>query len=178
MGSACDSRIITPSKEFDLEEINFGKTYIYGPPSIVKPQPIQILKFPGDEINYQQDNEFQCYPQKDYAEESAVVFNPSGNLRPLEKKLSVDETLIFKEIPEQQEQNSISRNMKDSNQDIVKYKSILKHKSTNTLNTSYPQSPQHHFKESQSSSSQNSIKKVTFDKKQRVAYSSFRRIKN
>ncbi|CAK85363.1 unnamed protein product (macronuclear) [Paramecium tetraurelia] len=178
MGSACDSRIITPSKDFDLEEINFGKTYIYGPPSILKPQPIQILKFSDDEINYQQEKEFQSHPQKDYSEESAVVFIPSGNLRPFEKKLSVDEALILKEIPEQQEQNSISRNMKNSNQDIVQYKSILKHKSTNTLNTSYPQSPQHHFKESQTSSSQNSIKKVTFEKKQRVVYSSFRRIKN
>ncbi|CAD8043192.1 unnamed protein product [Paramecium primaurelia] len=181
MGCTCNQRITSPYKEFDLEEIIFGRTYIYGPPSIEKPQPIQLLKFSDDDINYQQDKEFQYSPQKIHSQEQTNAYISSGDFRLMEQKLSVDEALILNEQHEQQEQNSIlkeDRNsqMKDSNQDIVKYKSILKHKSTNTINTSYPQSPQNQLKESQTSNTQKSIKKVTFDKKSKVVYSSFRRI--
>ncbi|CAD8053505.1 unnamed protein product [Paramecium sonneborni] len=179
MGSICNQRIDSPYQEFDLEEIIFGRTYIYGPPCIERPLPIQILKFSDDDINYQFEKEQQQSPQKIQVEEEPIVQISVGDLKPTEVKLSVEEVLILRELPELREQNSISKDdryseMKDSNFEITIHKSILKRKSQNTSN---PQSPKNQLKDSQTSGSQQSFKKVTFDKKSKVIYSSFRKIK-
>ncbi|CAD8044606.1 unnamed protein product [Paramecium primaurelia] len=179
MGSICNQRITSPYKEFDLEEIIFGRTYIYGPPSIIRPSPIEILKFSDEDFNYQQEKEQWYSTQIPQSEDQALLQISDRDLKLTQVKLSVEEVLILKEQPESPDQISFSKDdqnseIKDSQQDIAKHKPILKHKNQNTSN---PQSPKNQLKDSQTSGSQRSIKKVTFDKKSKVVYSSFRKIK-
>ncbi|CAD8132883.1 unnamed protein product [Paramecium octaurelia] len=179
MGNICNQRITTPSKEFDLGEVIFGRTYIYGPPSIEKPSPIQILKFLDQDFNYQHEQEECCSSQMIQLKDQILLQITDRDSKPIDVKLSVEENLLLKEMLGSQEQDSCSKDernseLKDSNQDNTKHKSILKQKNKNTSN---PQSPKNQLKDSQTSGSQRSIKKVTFDKKSKVVYSSFRNIK-
>ncbi|CAD8061462.1 unnamed protein product [Paramecium sonneborni] len=180
MGSICNKTINSPYKEFDLEEIIFGRTYIYGPPCIEKPQPIPILCFSDDDINFQKEEEQQHSSQKFLLQEEELLQLSERDLKQADVKLSVDDVLILKEKPELREQSSISKedpnsDLRDSNLDITKHKSILKRRSQNNSN---PQSPKNQLKDSLTTGSQKSIKKVTFDKKSKVVYSSFRKIQH
>ncbi|CAD8048095.1 unnamed protein product [Paramecium primaurelia] len=177
MGGMCQKQINIPEQENNIQKQ--PKIYIKGPPKLCKPSPIKILQLQTDDATI--EKELCISIPKLLTQEKEFAFTeqemPIKNV-----KNSLEEELLFRQESDQLEQqnnskeeaNSQKNEVKGSSKDMSKHKSILKNK---IYNGSNPQSPKNQLKDSQTFGSQRSIKKVTFDKKQKVVYSSFRKIK-
>ncbi|CAD8059569.1 unnamed protein product [Paramecium sonneborni] len=177
MGGICQKQISI--EEYQNNKSKQPKIYIKGPPKIQKLIPIKNLYFQGDEITIEKEQYISLSKLISKEKEQAIT---EQKLAVKDVKISLEEEILYRQESDQQEQqnnskqevNSQKNQVKGSQNDITKHKSILKNKINNGSN---PQSPKNQLKDSQTFGSQRSIKKVTFDKKQKVAYSSFRKIK-
>ncbi|CAK88119.1 unnamed protein product (macronuclear) [Paramecium tetraurelia] len=177
MGGTCQKQINIPEQENNKSKQ--PQIYIKGPPKLCKPSPIKILQFQADEVAIEKELCISLPKLLSQEKEFAITEQemPIQNV-----KNSLEEELLFRQESDQLEQqnnskeegNSQKNEVKGSSNYISKHKSILKNKMNNGSN---PQSPKNQMKDSQNFGSQRSIKKVTFDKKQKVVYSSFRKIK-
>ncbi|CAD8056645.1 unnamed protein product [Paramecium sonneborni] len=177
MGGICQKQISI--EEQGNNEKKQHKFLIKGPPKIQKPIPIKNLQFQVDDVIIEKE---QCISIPKLLSQEKEFRITEQELAIKDVKISLEEEILFRQESDQLEQqnnskdegNSQKNQGKGSNNDISKHKSILKNKVNNGSN---PQSPKNQLKDSLTSGSQRSIKKVTFDKKQKVAYSSFRKIK-
>ncbi|CAD8202122.1 unnamed protein product [Paramecium pentaurelia] len=136
------------------------KIDISKPPKIHKLQPINKLNFPEEIMDIQRERQYSIPKQTTQDQSTSKQDINDNRIEPLEQFEGIQVNLQ----ENQKDQQNDSRD--DSNSALleVKYKPILKH----------PPSPRNCQNDGES---QKSVKKVTFDKKQKVIYSSFRKPK-
>ncbi|CAK58400.1 unnamed protein product (macronuclear) [Paramecium tetraurelia] len=178
MGGICQKQITISEQEINKSEQ--ARIYIKGPPKVQKPSPIENLQFQSDVVMIEKEKCISL-PKMQSQEEEFTIAELEMTIKDV--KIQQTEEIAFLQESDQQEQqkisnverNSLKNETKGSNSNISKRKSILKNKIHDGSN---PQSPNTQLLESQTTGSQRSLKKVTFNKKQKVVYSSFRNIKN
>ncbi|CAD8100514.1 unnamed protein product [Paramecium sonneborni] len=158
---------VQPSFEDQITQEKKVKINIHKPPQIQKPQPIVILLFPEENTIIEKERMNSLPKQNSLDNTLTKQEQNNNNCDPLDINL----------INAQNDQIELQNNSReDSNSGLqeVKHKSILKNKVMIGSNSSSPKNVQ---KDNESIGSQRSIKKVTFDKKQKAIYSSFRKLK-
>ncbi|CAD8144603.1 unnamed protein product [Paramecium pentaurelia] len=178
MGGICQMQITISEQENNISKQ--ARIYIKGPPKVQKPCPINNLQIQSDVVPIEKEN-FISIPKIISQQEEFAITEQEKAIKDV--KFQLTEEIIFLQERDQQEQqnnsnvekNSLKNQKKSSCYNICKGKSILKNK---IYDGSNPQSPKTQLKESLTFGSQRSLKKVTFNKKQKVIYSSFRNIKS
>ncbi|CAD8204049.1 unnamed protein product [Paramecium octaurelia] len=137
---------------------NKPQIHITKPPKTHKLQPIINLHFPDEIMDIQRERQYSIPQQSSQDQSTSKQEVTENKIEPLQQL----EGIHLNPQDNQNEQQNDSRD--DSNSALleVKYKPILKH----------PPSPRNCQNDGES---QKSVKKVTFDKKQRVIYSNFRK---
>ncbi|CAD8144708.1 unnamed protein product [Paramecium octaurelia] len=178
MGGICQKQITHSEQE--INKSKQARIYIKGPPKVQKPSPIKNLQFQSDVVMIEMEKCISL-PKIQSQEEEFTIAELEMTIKDV--KIQQTEEIVFLQEGDQQEQqgnsnverNSLKNQFKGSNTSISKRKSILKNKIPDGSN---PQSPNTQILETQTIASQRSLKKVTFNKKRKVVYSSFRNLKN
>ncbi|CAD8185415.1 unnamed protein product [Paramecium pentaurelia] len=158
---------IQESKEDQITLQKKIQVNIYKPPQLQKPQPIIKLLFP-EENNQIEKERMNSLPKQNSSDNTLTKQEFNQNQQgPLDINLT-------NALNDQLDLQNNSRDDSNSGLQEVKHKSILKNKVMAGSNSSSSNNAQ---KDNESVGSQRSIKKVTFDKKQKVIYSSFRKPK-
>ncbi|CAD8107012.1 unnamed protein product [Paramecium sonneborni] len=158
---------IQPQSEDQITQEKKIKINIHRPPQIQKPQPIINLIFPEENTQYEKER-MNSLPKQNSSDNTLTKQELNEN-----KRDPLDINLINALNDQLDLQNNSIEDSYSGFQE-VKHKSILKNKVMAGSNSSSPKNAQ---KDIESIGSQRSIKKVTFDKKQKVIYSSFRKPK-
>ncbi|CAD8114928.1 unnamed protein product [Paramecium sonneborni] len=158
-----DAYICPKAQNISPDEITVQKKPqidIYKPPQIHKLQPIIKLSFPEENMDIQRERQYSMLKQT--TQDNRISKQEINENRIEQLEQNEENPLYFQN--DQRDQQNDSR--EDSNSALleVKYKPILKN----------PISPKNCQNDGES---QKSVKKVTFNKKQNVIYSSFRKQK-
>ncbi|CAD8178511.1 unnamed protein product [Paramecium octaurelia] len=158
---------IQESKDGQINLNKIVQVNIYKPPQIQKPQPIINLLFP-EENNWIEKERMNSLPKQNSSDITLTrqEFN--------QKKPDPSDINCTQGCNDQLDLLNSSKDDSNSGLQELKHKSILKNKVMAGSNSSSSNNAQ---KDNESAGSQRSIKKVTFDKKQKVIYSSFRKPK-
>ncbi|CAK87230.1 unnamed protein product (macronuclear) [Paramecium tetraurelia] len=158
---------IQESKDGQINLSKIVQVNIYKPPQIQKPQPIINLLFP-EENNWIEKERMNSLPKQN----SSDITLTRQELN--QKKPDPQDINCTLGCNDQLDLLNSSKDDSNSGLQELKHKSILKNKMMAGSNSSSSNNAQ---KDNESAGSQRSIKKVTFDKKQKVIYSSFRKPK-
>ncbi|CAD8115578.1 unnamed protein product [Paramecium primaurelia] len=158
---------VQSSNEDQITQEKKVKINIYRLPQIQKPQPIINLLFPEENIQIERER-MNSLPKQNSSDNTLTKQELNQNKHdPLDYNLT-------NALNDQLDLQNNSRDDSNSGLQEVKHKSILKNKAMAGSNSFSSKDVQ---KDIESIGSQRSIKKVTFDKKQKVIYSSFRKPK-
>ncbi|CAD8197576.1 unnamed protein product [Paramecium octaurelia] len=158
---------VQPSHEEQITQERRIKFNIHHPPQIHKPQPILKLLFPEENTQIEKER-MNSLPKQNSSDNTLTKQELKGN------KNEPSDFNLANALNDQLDLQNNSKDDSNSGLQDVKHKSILKNKAMVGSNSFSSKEVQ---KDNESIGSQRSIKKVTFDKKQKVIYSSFRKPK-